>query len=242
MSGPPCEREAAPLGACLPSLNPYLVSHGEQCQGHSLQPNSEKNGSSRVYGQLPRPCPAKEAAAHPRTPQDLWDIAAGLHPALLIRLSPESGRRVLLDLFQSSGSLGLSNSMSTQFISISRKAILLQKDTVDPPSPPGIPQEGWIHLPFSHTSPEVTRWINPKISVERLASGGPEGLVAPLWQGQHWTTEYMMLPPESAAAVLSGCVPSIRKELGGYQSPPLSCSGRLKLPAQPQSLGNYRRQ
>lgn len=110
MSGPPCEREAAPLGACLPSLNPYLVSHGEQCQGHSLQPNSEKNGSSRVYGQLPRPCPAKEAAAHPRTPQDLWDIAAGLHPALLIRLSPESGRRVLLDLFQSSGSLGLSNS------------------------------------------------------------------------------------------------------------------------------------
>ena len=42
MSGPPREREAAPLGACLPSLNPYLVGHGEQCQGHSLQPDSEK--------------------------------------------------------------------------------------------------------------------------------------------------------------------------------------------------------
>ena len=128
--------------------------------------------------------------------------------------------------------------MSTQFISVLRKAILLKKDTVHPFSPPGLPQEGWIHLPFSHASPEVTRWINPKISVEHLASEGPEGLAAPPWQGQHWTTEHMMLPPESAAAVLSGCVTSIRKELGGYQSLLLSCSGSLKLLARPQSLRN----
>lgn len=132
--------------------------------------------------------------------------------------------------------------MSTQFISLLRKAILLQKDTVHPSSPLGLPQEGWIHLPFSHASPEVTRWINPRISMEHLASEGTEGLAAPLWQGQHWTAEYMMLPPGSAAAVLSGYVTSIRKELGGYQSPLLSCSGSLKLPAQPQSLRSYRRQ
>lgn len=89
---------------------------------------------------------------------------------------------------------------------------------------------GRLDPPFSHASPEVTRWINPKISMECLASEGPEGLAAPLWQGQHWTTEYTMLPQSLQPLCCQDVSPASEKSWAATRVPPFpvleACSFR----------------
>lgn len=176
-----------------------------------------------------------QPGVHPRTPQDSWDIA-GLHPALLIRLSLSQGGGFSGP--SGLGALGLSSSLSTPFISISREPFYRRRILCTTPSP-GIPQEGWIP-PFSHASPGSPGGFTQD-SVECLASEGPEGLAAPLRQGQHWTTEYTMLPQSLQLLCCQDVSPASEKSWAATRVP-FSCSGSLQIPALPQSLGNYRRQ